>query len=142
MIPNCPISRANIIATKDIFGPNVCTLTGKTVHHGEEHVLLDLTPVPKDILSLYHMVTLCVDIMYVNKLLFLVTISRNIKFAMIELLSNHQEGTVSNSITNVMRLYGLWGFLMTAIAHADGEFEVIHGQLVAEVLGLNICSAN
>jgi hypothetical protein len=65
-------------------------------------VLSDLTPIPKDILSLYCAVTLCIDIMYVNKLPFLVTISRNIKFATIELLRNRQEGTVGKCITNVM----------------------------------------
>jgi hypothetical protein len=35
MIPNCPFSRANIITPEAIFGPNVDTLKGKTVHHGE-----------------------------------------------------------------------------------------------------------
>jgi len=130
MIPNCPISHADIITTEDIFGPSVDILKGKTVRQGEEHVQSDLSPVPRDILLLYQMVTLCVDIMYVNKLPFLVTISCHIKFAMIELLSNCQMGTVGKSITKVMHLYGSRGFLVTMV-HADGEFEAVRGQLAA-----------
>ena len=141
MIPNCPISCADIITAEDIFGPSVDMLKGKTVCWGEEHVQLDLLPVPRDILLLYQMVTLCVDIMYVNKLPFLVMISRHIKFAMIELLSNHQMSTVGKSITNVMHLYGSRGFLVTMV-DADGKFEAVHGQLATAGSGLNICSAD
>jgi hypothetical protein len=75
LIPNCPVSRADVVAAEDILGPSVDSLKGKTVRRGEEHVSSDILPVPRDILSLYRAVTLCVDIMYVNKLPFLVTIS-------------------------------------------------------------------
>jgi Reverse transcriptase (RNA-dependent DNA polymerase)/Zinc knuckle len=141
LIPNCPVNRADVVAAEDIMGPSVDSLKGKTVRRGEEHVSSDILPVPRDILSLYRAVTLCVDIMYVNKLPFLVTISRHIKFATIELLSNRQEGTIGKSITGVMQLYGSRGFLVT-MAHADGEFEGIRGQLASNGSGLNICSAD
>jgi hypothetical protein len=139
MIPNCPIGRADIIAAEDILGPCVDALKGKTARRVEAHVRSDISPVPRDILSLYRAVTLCVDIMYVNKLPFLVTISRKIKFATIELLTNRQAETIGKSVTDVMRLYGSRGFLVN-MTHADGEFEVLRGKLALSGSGLNVCS--
>jgi hypothetical protein len=70
LIPNCPINRSDIVAAEDLFGPDVHSLKGKTVRRGEKHVTSDVSPIPRDILSLHREVTLCVDIMYVNKLPF------------------------------------------------------------------------
>jgi hypothetical protein len=47
----------------------VHSLKGKTVCHGELHVKSNLSPIPREILSLYREVTLCVDIMYVTSFL-------------------------------------------------------------------------
>ena len=124
LIPNCPIVRSDIVAAEDLFGPDVNSLRGKTVRRGEKHVTSDILPIPRDILSLYRELTLCVDIMYVNKLPFLVTISRAVKFGTIEFLTNRREDTIGQCIKNVMRLYGSRGFLVT-MTHADGEFEAL-----------------
>jgi hypothetical protein len=140
LIPVCPIGQSDILATEAIFGPKVNSLKGnKTLCHGELHVESDLSPIPHDILSLYCKVTLCVDIMYVNKIPFLLTISRNIKFATIKLLANWQEETIAKCLTNVMRLYGSRGFMVN-MTHADGESEVLRGRLSDAGSGLNVCS--
>jgi hypothetical protein len=134
LIPNYPITRLDILAAEDIFGPSVASLKGKTVRRGEPHVPSAVSPIPPDILSLYRNVTLCIDIMYVNKLAFLVTISRHVKFSTIELRPNQKEDTIGTSLSNVMCLYGLHGFLVTMI-HADGEFEPLRNSLASPVLG-------
>jgi hypothetical protein len=139
LIPNCPIGRADILAAKAIFGPNVNTVKGKTVCHGELHVKSDVSPIPREILSLYRNVTLCVNIMYVNKLPFLLTISRNIKFATIKLLANRLEETIWKCVSNVMRLYGSRGFLVNML-HADGEFEMLRRRLSDAKSDLNVYS--
>jgi hypothetical protein len=78
--------------------------------------------------------------MYVNKIPFLIMISRNIKLATIELLGNQQEETIGKCITNVMHLYGSQGFLVN-MTHANGEFEMLHGRLLSDAgSGLNVCS--
>ena len=51
LLPNCPISRADILAAKDIFGPDLFSLKGKTIHRTEPHVVSSVTPMPTDILS-------------------------------------------------------------------------------------------
>jgi hypothetical protein len=135
LILNCPIERGEVLAAEGIFGPNVHALKGKTVRHGKLHVKSDLSSVPHDILSLYQEVTLCVDIMYVNKIPFLITVSQHIKFATIELLANRQEETIGKGITNVMHLYGSRGFLVN-MTHANGKLKRFVGgcQMPARVL--------
>jgi hypothetical protein len=141
LIPNCPITRrAEILAAEAIFGLNVNSLKGKTIRHGRLYVKSDISLIPRNILSLYREVTLCrVDIMYMNKIPFLIMISWNIKFATIELLANRQEETIGKCITNIMRLFGSRRFLVN-MTHADGEFEVLCGQLSDAGSGLNVCS--
>jgi hypothetical protein len=77
--------------------------------------------------------------MYVSKIAFLVTISRHLKFATIDMLANRQEETVAKSLIQVMRLYGSRGFLVR-MTHADKEFEVLRGRLADAGSGLNVCS--
>ena len=126
---------------EDIFGPDVHSLLkGKTVCQTEPHVASLVTAVPADILSLYHSVTLCMDIMFMNKLPFFITISRNLKFGMAELLLNRQEdSTVAKTLTAVMHLYGSHGFLVQMI-HADSKFEALHAPLTSA--GSNVCLNN
>ena len=53
LLPNCPITQANILAVEDIFGPNVDLLKGKMLQCTAAHVVSTITPVPADVLSLY-----------------------------------------------------------------------------------------
>ena len=98
LLPNCPITRADILAAEDILRPNALSLKEKTVQWTESHVSSLVTPLPPDILSLYHLVTLCMDIMFVNKMPFLVTISWNLKFGTTELLLYHQKHTMAKTL--------------------------------------------
>lgn len=62
------------------------------------------------------------DIMFINKISFLITISRNIKFGTIDVLDNRQVRTVVQKIRSVIRLYKHRGFEINTIL-ADHEFE-------------------
>jgi hypothetical protein len=73
LLKNCPITVKDIAAAEDIFGPNLGSLKGKTARRGGEHVVIEIEGVPQSIMERYRDVTLCIDIMYVNKIAFLVT---------------------------------------------------------------------
>ena len=82
------------------------------------------SPVSVDMTSIlehYREITLCVDLMYVNKVPLLVTLSRNIKFGMIEAIVDRKEATLLKCIKGVVSLYWKAGFKVT-IALMDGEF--------------------
>jgi hypothetical protein len=80
LLPNCPITKADILAAEDIFGPDLGTLKGKSTRAKPHKVRPILVSIPQQILQRYRSVTICVDLMFVNKVAFLVTISRNIHF--------------------------------------------------------------
>jgi hypothetical protein len=85
----------------------------------------------------YRKVVLCVDIMKVNKRLFLVTISRAIKFGTVAWLKNVKADTMQ--ITDVRNIYIKRGFLLE-IVEVDGQFEPLRGALSEMGVALNRCS--
>jgi hypothetical protein len=90
LLQNCPVMKMDIINTEDILGPSVGSLKGKNVRRGGLPVRAAYEVVPRGIMDKYRDVTLCVDIVFVNKIPFLVTISRNIKFGTAEVLKNRK----------------------------------------------------
>jgi len=78
MIPNCNITRQDILRAEHIFGPNLGSLKGKTTKCPMEHANIILSQVPTDILEKYGDVTLAIDIMAINKIPFVITTSRDI----------------------------------------------------------------
>jgi len=53
---------------------------------------------------------ICTDIMFINKIIFLVTISRQIGFGTCEALISQSHYNISNALENVMWLYESAGF--------------------------------
>ena len=77
--------------------------------------------------------------MKVNKIPFLVTISRAIKFGTVAWLKNAKITTIMSAITDVHNIYKKRGFLLE-IVEVDGQFEPLRGELGAMGITLNKCS--
>jgi hypothetical protein len=65
------VTRADIDAADDIFGPNIGALRGKTVRRPNLHVQSGVDAVPHEIMKLHKHITLTIDLMFVNNLPFL-----------------------------------------------------------------------
>jgi hypothetical protein len=68
----------------------------------------------------YKAATIAVDIVYVNRIPFLVTVSRHIKFGTGEMLESETAATVLDAIKQAKKAHAKRGFILTL---ADGQFE-------------------
>jgi hypothetical protein len=74
------VATEDIKIAETIFGPDIGVLNGKSRHHRPTPVLADYVDIPEELLECQQYVTLCIDTMFVNKLAFFTTVSRNIQY--------------------------------------------------------------
>ena len=84
MILNCPINSSNVTNNHTMFGTNITGAKGNTVRHKPYRVVMDCVALLKYFIKLHNFVTIISDMMFVNGTPLLITISRGIKFVMVE----------------------------------------------------------
>jgi len=143
-IKDCPVSVRDAEIALKVWGPNVAGLKGKTVRKAAKSVKVeDLIPIPKEMLAMHKDVTLGIDIFFVNKIPFFVTLSRNICFTSATHLADRKLETIFNEFKPIYTYYLQRGFQIMTVT-ADGEFAPLE-KLLFELPGaprLNLTSAN
>ena len=105
------------------------------------HIRGEISPLPTTILERYKSVTLEGDIMFINGIRFINTISRHVNFMTAEHIANAKASTLQESIRQVKKFYMQRGFKITNIL-MDGKFTCIRGNLAELQINLNIYSKN
>ena len=77
--------------------------------------------------------------MFVNKIVFLVTISRGIKFGTAETLKDRKHPMIMSAIKHVVALYSKRGFRVSD-AHTVNDFEPMRANLMDAKVNLNVVS--
>jgi hypothetical protein len=133
-------TQQDILNAEHIFGPDIGSSKGKTVRKASDQVQSgNMVPIPVTSMVQYRKVVICVDVMKVNKMPFLVTISRAIKFGTFAWLNNAKIDSILKQITDVRDVYLKRGFLLE-IFEVDGQFEPLCGALSELIVTLNRCS--
>jgi hypothetical protein len=138
LLSNCPATRSDIARAEDIFAPDFGSLKGKTVRQTPGSDVKN-TDIPPYILGIknYGNVTLAADILFINRLAFLVTISRNVKFSTCEFLKDMKANTILHGILQVIGLFQSHGFTVTHLL-LDEQVGSIQSGLISHNIVSNI----
>ena len=121
LIRDCPVTSADAKRAQYIYGVDIAVLKGKTRRTKPMSVpTRDLVPLPNHVLKWHSKVTLCVDLVFVNQMTFLHTISRNLCFRTVEYLSNQSKKTLLEAVDNVIRFYHARGL---KVEHVRGDHQ-------------------
>ena len=87
---NCPVTVQDITNSRAIFGPDLQRLQGRSTRKKPKRVAPEYMGIPRAIYERYKYVTLTADVMFVNGIAFLVSLSRGIMFYMAETVPNRK----------------------------------------------------
>ena len=142
-VQECPVTAEDAVTATKIWGPDVPSLKGKTTRKTPTTVPTDIVEVPVEIRTLHRMVTLSIDVFFVNKIPFFLTLSQKITFTTVTHLANRKISTIFAALKSIFFYYLQKGFQITTIK-ADNEFAPLT-ELLYELPGaptLNLTSAN
>ena len=124
MMPKCLVSLNDINNSNTIFGPNVLSLKVKMVRRKTKPVISNYVNIPKEILQLHKMVLVAADTMFVNRVTFLVSIPRHVKFTKVQYIGKSTMVHISKSLENINGVYYRRGMYVETF-YMDREFENI-----------------
>jgi hypothetical protein len=84
----------------------------------------------------YKAVILTIDIIYVNRIPFLMMVSRHIKFGNAKMLKSESDATILDAIKHVKKAYATRGFKLTYLL-TDGQFKSLCADLAHLGIALN-----
>ena len=143
MIKDCPLSVKDLRTATKVYGKSIAMLKGKTVRSAPPVVRQNVIEIPKEIWVLHKMVTLCIDIFFVNKIPFFITYSLVIRFLSVTHLSGQKALVIFKALKAMCNYYLQRGFQVVFIK-GDGEFKPLQA-FMDTVYGapqLNVTSAN
>ena len=133
MIVNCPVTFDDVKNAKLIFVPDITSSKGKSVRRKPDTIVTDYVEIYKEILESCKELEVLTDIMFINKLPFLVRIRQQLKFTTIKYLSRKNEIALVTSIHKIVSYYISHG-LHVVIMFVDPEFQSLEKKSVSITL--------
>ena len=114
-LSNCRVRVDDITNAHAIFIPNHSILKGAKVRQKPERVDPKYTQIPRNLYELHKFVTLDADVMFVNDVQFLVTLSRDIRVFTAEFLPSLTAKQLSSLLNNIVKFYAHGGFVVRLV---------------------------
>ena len=110
-----PVTISDVNNYHKIFGPILGGIRENTVRHKPEHVMTDYVDIPRDFLVLHRFVSIVTDVIFVNNIPFLITMSCGIKSVTVEYISSHTAKEISKKLKRVIKSYGRGSMIVQTI---------------------------
>jgi hypothetical protein len=110
MILNCHVTPTAVKNANRIFGSNLTGVRGWTVRRPPESMTTNHVKNPREILEQHQWVTLAVNVMFVNRVPFLVSVSQGINLVTAEHRPSRTAKQLAAGIRRIMDLYLHGGF--------------------------------
>jgi hypothetical protein len=75
LITNCPITTSDISNAREMFGPDLTSIRGKTVRRTPTPMVADYVAVPRSLVETNKVITMAADVFFVDGTAFLLTMS-------------------------------------------------------------------
>lgn len=99
---------------------------------------MDLIPVPPELLQIHKDLHLAMDLMFINKLPFLVSVSKDLEFTTVEYVVDRKLPQIIRGVKRIFKFYKDRGFVLKT-ACVDNEFS----SMIPDIpLLLNVASTN
>ena len=124
---NCPIDRVSANNAAIIWVPSTANLKGKTTRANNDPVVINdetIHPVPIKIMKIHGEVAIGMDIMKINGVPFLATISTVLHFDALYELKDMRIDATAKAIIKMLNIYKARGFKIVGIV-ADNSFKAL-----------------
>ncbi len=109
MISNCSMTANAVTNAHQIFSPDLAGVSGRAVQRPPESVTTNYVQISRAILEQHQLVTLAVDVMFVNGLPFLVSVARGLNLVTAKFTPFRMAKQLAVGITWMMGLYARGG---------------------------------
>ena len=104
-INNCPVTTEGVCNTNTIYGCGFLTLKGKTVLQQPKHVQAEYIEVPDSLRERIGSQTVEAEVIFVNGIRFVFSVSREINFTTVEYVRQRLKIVLVNSIGKIFHFY-------------------------------------
>ena len=119
-----PVTKSNAKLMEHLFGPDIPTIKGKTTRRCPHQLVSSMVSIPHQLCDAQHDACLYIDIMYVNGMPFLTTISKNIKYHTTMWVADHNTPTITSLVESILKLYQQASFQVMEVC-TDCEFKPV-----------------
>jgi hypothetical protein len=114
-IKNCPIKPKHIANVNSIFGLSIAGVRGKTICPKPDQVEAAPGCIPDNFYCLHKFVVLTANVMFVNGIAFLTTLSQKLRLATVKQLPTRTTWQLNSSVTKIVWLYTCTGFIVKVV---------------------------
>ena len=125
-ISNVPpeVNSKSISHAQKIFGPSLADVRGKTTCRKVKRPRESEVSIPREVAERLKYLTLAADVFFVDKIPFLITMSRKLQFVTAEFTPSRTAAKLAEHLKKVLRVYRRVGYVVRYM-FMDGEFEKI-----------------